>query len=97
MLFSTHVNHVSVSPTNGNGPTQGQRKTLTRVGIEPTSDLRVRSPLLYPLSYKVRREQVVGIEDVKFMAMNMYKYKEGYVFANVGRVALYISTALKLL
>ena len=27
--------HVSVSPTNGNGPTQGQRKTLTRVGIEP--------------------------------------------------------------
>ena len=37
MLFSTHVKHVSVSPTNGNGPTQGQRKTLTRVGIEPTS------------------------------------------------------------
>ena len=24
---------VSVSPTDGNGPTQGQRKTLTRVGI----------------------------------------------------------------
>ena len=23
------MNHVSVSPTNGNGPTQGQRKTLT--------------------------------------------------------------------
>ena len=33
VLFSTHVNHVSASPTNGNGPTQGQRKTLTRVGI----------------------------------------------------------------
>ena len=31
------MNHVSVSPTNGNGPTQGQRKTLTRVGIEPTT------------------------------------------------------------
>ena len=30
------MNHVSVSPTDGNGPTQGQRKTLTRVGIEPT-------------------------------------------------------------
>ena len=30
MLFPTHV---SVSPTDGNGPTQGQRKTLTRVGI----------------------------------------------------------------
>ena len=37
------MNHVSVSPTDGNGPTQGQRKTLTRVGIEPTTfglDLR---------------------------------------------------------
>ena len=37
MLFSTHVNHVSVSPTNGIGPSQGQLKTLTRVGIEPTT------------------------------------------------------------
>ena len=36
MLFSTHVNHVSFSPTNGIGPTQGQRKTLTRVGNELT-------------------------------------------------------------
>ena len=25
------MNHVSVSPTDGNGPTQGQRKTLTNV------------------------------------------------------------------
>ena len=25
---------MSISPTDGNGPTQGQRKTLTRVGIE---------------------------------------------------------------
>ena len=31
------MNHVSVSPTDVNGPTQGQRKTLTRVGIEPTT------------------------------------------------------------
>ena len=31
------MNHVSVSSTDGNGPTQGQRKTLTRVGIEPTT------------------------------------------------------------
>ena len=30
----SHMNHVSVSLTDGNGPTQGQRKTLTRVGIE---------------------------------------------------------------
>ena len=27
------MNHVSVSPTDGNGPTQVQRETLTRVGI----------------------------------------------------------------
>ena len=29
--YVPHMNHVSVSRTNGNGPTQGQRKTLTRV------------------------------------------------------------------
>ena len=41
--FLSHMNHVSVSPTDGNGPTQGQRKALTRVGIEHTTfglDLR---------------------------------------------------------
>ena len=40
------MNHVSVSPTDGNGPTQGQRKTPTRVGNEPTTfglDLRLFS------------------------------------------------------
>ena len=37
MLYSTHVNHVSVSPTNAIEPTQRQRKTLARVGIEPTT------------------------------------------------------------
>ena len=37
----------------------------------------------------------MGTEDVKVTAMNMYKYKApGYVFTNVGRVALYISTDL---
>ena len=55
------------------------RKTLTRVGIEPTT-FRVRSPLLYRLSYKVRREQAMGTDDVKVTAMNMYKYKEGVRF-----------------
>ena len=35
MLYSPHVNHLSVTPTNGIGPTKGQRKTLTRLGIEP--------------------------------------------------------------
>ena len=62
------MNHVSVSPTDGNGPTQGQRKTLTRVGIEPTTFGLGR--------VKVRREQAVGTEDDKVTAMNMYKYKE---------------------
>ena len=34
--FSTHIDNVNVSPTDdGIGPTQGQKKTLTRVGIEP--------------------------------------------------------------
>ena len=37
------MNHVSVSPTDGNGPTQGQRKTLTRVGTV-TGQLQDSSP-----------------------------------------------------
>ena len=77
------MNHVSVSSTNGNGPTQEKRKTLTRVGIETTTFGVNRSPLLYRLSYKARREQVVGTEDVKVTAMNMYKYKEGLRFMHV--------------
>ena len=49
-----HMNHVSVSPTNGNGPTQGQRKTLTRVGIEPMTfglDLRCSNLLIQVISF----------------------------------------------
>ena len=51
---------------------------LTQISIEPTireknsdqggnwtHDLRIRSPLLYRLSYKVRREEAVGTKDVK--------------------------------
>ena len=37
VLMFQPIYHVSVSPTDGNGPTQGQRKTLTRVGFEPTT------------------------------------------------------------
>ena len=37
------MNHVSVSPTDGNRPTQGQRKTLTRVGRLLPSDLVAQS------------------------------------------------------
>ena len=65
---------MTVSPTDGTGPTQGQRKTDQ--GGNWTHDLRVRSPPLYRLSHKVRREQAVGTEDVKVTAINMYKYKE---------------------
>ena len=43
--FSTHMVHVSVSPTDGIGPTQGQRKTLTRVGIEPTTFVFITAAL----------------------------------------------------
>ena len=49
---------------------------LMEMGGNGTHDLRVRSPLLYRLSYKVRREQAVGSEDVRVTAMDMYKYKE---------------------
>ena len=67
------MNHVSVSPTDGNVPTQGQRKTLTRVGIEPTTfelDHRCSTD-------RATREQAVGTEDVKVTAINMNKCKEG--------------------
>ena len=33
VLMFQPIYHVSVSPTDGNGPTQGQRKTLTRVDV----------------------------------------------------------------
>ena len=36
----------------------------------------------------------MGTEDIKFTAMDMYKYKEGLRFTNVGRVALHISADL---
>ena len=79
------MNHVSVSPADRNGPTQVQRITLTREG---THDLRIRSPLLYRLRYKVRQGAGVGTEDVKVTAMNMYMYKEGLPCSSVGRAAV---------
>ena len=57
------MNHVSVSPTDGNGP---------------------------KVSYKVRREQVVGTEDVKVTAMNMYKHKERLRFYKLWPCSTYI-------
>ena len=50
------MNHVSVSPTDGNGPTQGQRKTPTRVGIEPTT---------FGSLSNVMKQTIVIMHDVK--------------------------------
>ena len=44
------IYHVSVSPTDGNGPTQGQRKTLTRVGFEP--NCRANAHMVYGLKHQ---------------------------------------------
>ena len=55
------MNHVSVSPTNGNGPTQGQRKTLTRVGIEPTTvGLDHRAPVAQLVEHRAVTQEVVS-------------------------------------
>ena len=75
------MNHVSVSPTDGNGPTQGQRETLTRVGIEPTTfglDHRCSTD-------KVRREQAVGTEDFKVTDYVLYKRWPCSTYISVGR------------
>ena len=37
VLVFQPIDHVNISPTDGIGPTQGQIKTLTRVGIKPTT------------------------------------------------------------
>ena len=84
--FLPHMNHVSVSPTNGNWPTQGQRKTLTRVGIEPTT-----FGLNHPCStewairsYGIRSWELIMLKSRQWTCTSTRK---GYVFANVGRVA----------
>ena len=57
-----------------------------------THDFQVRSPLLYRLSYKVILEQVLGTEDFKVTAMNMYNYKEGLRFCKRWPCSTYIWT-----
>ena len=85
--FLSHMNHVSVSPTDGNGPTQGQRKTLTRVGIEPTifgldlrrsTDWATRSDGSRPWELKM----------LKSRQWTCTSTRKGYGYTNVGRVAL---------
>ena len=74
------MNHVSVSPTNGNGPTQGQKKTLTGWELNRRPSGYIDHRCFTDRDTEVRREQAVGTEDVKVTAMNMYKYKEGLRF-----------------
>ena len=45
--------------------------------FDETNRIRLGILDMFGLSYKVRREQAVGTEDVKVMAMNFYKYREG--------------------
>ena len=81
--FLSHMNHVNVNPTDGNGPTQWQRKTLTRVGIEPTTfglDLRrstdwaTRSDGSRPWEMKM----------LKLRQWTWTSTRKGYVYTNVG-------------
>ena len=78
---------MSVSPTDGTGPTQGQRKTLTRVGIEPTTfgldlcrstDCATRSDESRPWELKMLKSRQLTFKSTR----------KGYVYTNVGCVAL---------
>ena len=59
------MNHVSVSPTDGTGPTQGQRKTLTRVGIEPNYINTVCKSAFYHLRNLSRIRKFISTETAK--------------------------------
>ena len=77
------MNHVSVSPTDGNGPTQGQRKTLTRVGIEQhvTWDKTPGTDGLPCEFYKVFWRDV---SQILISALN-YSYDAGTLSVSQGR------------
>ena len=82
--FLPNMNHVGVSPTNGNGPTQGQRKTLTRVGIEPTT---------FGLDHRCSTDWATSSDGSRPWELKMLKSRQwtctstrkDYVFANVGK------------
>ena len=91
--YVPHMNHVNVSPTDGNGPTQGQRKTLTRVETEPTTfgpDHR------RPTHWATRPDgsRPWELTMLQVTAMNMYKYKEGLRFFKRWPCNTYIWTDL---
>ena len=85
--FLPHVYNVSVSPTNGNGPTQGQRKALTGVGIESTT---------FGLDHRCSTDWATRSDGSRSWELKMLKSRQwtctskgkNYVFANFGRVAL---------
>ena len=56
MLRSSLISHLSVRPKKGNSPTQGERKTVTRVGLNLTT-FGSCSPLLQ--AARPEREQAV--------------------------------------
>ena len=84
----------ALAPTNVIGPTQGQRKSLTRVGIKPASleldhrcstDWATRSDRSRSWEFKM---------SIEITVMNMYKYKEGLCFWKRWLCSTNISTEL---
>ena len=71
------MNHVSISPINGIGPTQGQRRTLTRVGIEGC--------LAHHLMQANKHDQapVVQTMDSAIRRINRYPLDNSIGFASV--------------
>ena len=62
------LSHLSVASRKRNGPTQGQTKTLTRVGLEPKT-YGFWSPLLHRLSNNVRTGAGSGYSKSYFTAL----------------------------
>ena len=94
------MNHASVSPTDGNGPTQGQRKTLTRVGIEPTTfGLDLRRYLLYTyrdLRSKEDRDKnsLFVLERPTDWSYNFCTSEKRRIDALIGCIVIFISEKL---
>ena len=93
VLMFQPMYHVSISPTDGNGPTQGQRLTLTRVGIEPTTfgfDHRCST------DWATRSDRSRSWEMKMLMARQwISRYKEGLrCISNVWPCSTYIKNEL---
>ena len=73
------IYHVSVSLTDGNGPTQGQRKTLTRVGFEPTT---------FEFDHRCSTDGATRSDGSGSWEMKMLMHGNEYVDTRKGYVAL---------